>query len=695
MEQGDFRDLFVSEAQDYVNILNRSTLRLEKNSQDLEAVHELFRAAHTLKGMAATMGYQGITQLCHEYESALDQIRSGAAPATQPLVDLLFEGVDALSRLIGEVAAGNESSQADASLLARIRQASSASTQAVSLGVGLAPLTQSASSLPPRATTASAPGLPSDKAGQDNVLACLAQGKRVTRLEVTLDPACTFKGVRAFLALKNLRAAGDVLASNPEGKQLEEGKFDQGFSIWISADRDPEELRGLCLKVTEVASVSAQEMGVSAPTAAQGTSEVNVALPPSPQPMKPASLGIGSAAGVSEKQGEGLPENRAPRQTVRVSVERLDHIVNMVGELVTAKIRLAQIAKDKQVKELADALVQIDHIMNELQEEAVGARMVPMEQAFSRFPRMVRDLARGLGKQIELTLEGGDIEVDRSILDEISDPLVHLLRNAIDHGIEGPELRSAQGKPATGMLKLVAKREKNQLLIIVEDDGAGIRTDKVRAAAVRKGLLSEAQARVLSEEEAINLIALPGFSTAEAVTAVSGRGVGVDAVRTKVEALGGSLRIESAVGKGSQFRVRLPLSLAIIQALLVKIGREEYAAPVANVVEAFEATAADIKSMHGQPVIMLRDEVLPVFRLDTILELPVARPALAPYFTVLVVEAGEKRAGLVVDEVVAQLEVAIKALGRSLKTVRGFGGVTILGDGRICLILDFNSLLEI
>jgi two-component system chemotaxis sensor kinase CheA len=668
METGDYRDLFVSEAQEYLNALNTATLRLEKNRGDLEAVHTLFRAAHTIKGMAATMGFEGITRLTHEFESALDLIRSGTVELGQGMLDVLFEGIDALSKLIGEVAAGHDAGEADPELLARVKLAASGKLDAPK-----APPAAPVPAAPAATAGAAMENLPKNEALRAHVLARLAAGAPVTHIKVGVDPRCAFKGVRAFLVVKNLAKAGALLATQPAGKDLEAGNFDLTFDAWVETELGEDELVENCTRVMEIAGADATSL--SAPPA------------PGPAPVQEAAVAAPAEAAAPSQPAA------APKQTVRVSVERLDRIMNMVGELVTSKIRLAQIAKSHHLKELSDALVQVEHIVNELQEEAMAARMVPMEQVFNRFPRMIRDLARELGKEVELELLGSEIELDRTILDEITEPLIHLLRNSVDHGLEGPEERRLAGKPSAGTLRLEARREKNMIVITVEDDGGGIRTDKVRAAAVRKGMLKEEQALALSEEEAINLISLPGFSTAETVTSVSGRGVGVDAVRNKVESLGGSLRIESTPGKGSRFRVRLPLTLAIIQALLVRVGREEYLAPVTNVIEAVEFTAAELVSSQGQEAVMLRSELLPVFRLSRLLDAPDAAAG-ARSFSVLVVEAGERRAGLIVDEVVGQLEIAIKGMGRYLKGVRGFGGVTILGDGRICLILDFSSLLE-
>lgn len=700
IERGDYRDLFVSEAQEYLNSLNAATLRLEKNRGDLEAVHTLFRAAHTIKGMAATMGFDGITRLTHEFESALDLIRSGAQQLTQPLVDLLFEGIDELSKLIGEVAAGHEAGEANVALIERVKQAARGEAPAPA---AFRPAPAAAPQPTPQAQAQrSLEGFPKNEAMQSHVQGRLDAGATVTHLKVGIDPKCAFKGVRAFLVVKNLEKSGSILCTQPAGKELEAGNFDLTFDVWVEGEAQEEELARTCTKVMEIAGADATRM--AKPAGAPKNAPAALPLPSLPgKPLPAAAPQALPKAGAEPEQASQAPQAQAshagaaaaPKQTVRVSVERLDRIMNMVGELVTSKIRLAQISKSHQIKDLSDALVQVEHIVNELQEEAMAARMVPMEQVFNRFPRMVRDLARDLGKEVDLDLVGSEIELDRTILDEITDPLIHLLRNSVDHGLETTDERVKAGKPPVGTLRLEARREKNLVVITVQDDGGGIRTDKVRAAAVRKGLLREEQARALTEEEAINLISLPGFSTAEQVTSVSGRGVGVDAVRTKVESLGGSLRIESTQGQGSRFRIRLPLTLAIIQALLVRVGKEEYAAPVTNVVEAVEFTASELRSIHGQEVVMLREEVLPVFRLNSLLEVEGAGAPLPQVFSVLVVEAGERRAGLIVDEVIGQLEIAIKTLGRYLKSIRGFGGVTILGDGRICLILDFSSLLEL
>jgi len=547
--------------------------------------------------------------------------------------------------------------------------------------------------------------LPQDETSRQAVARALNDGAAVVRLTVRLEASCVFKGVRALLVRKTLERLGAVVATWPIGRALEEGAFEQSFDLWTSSGAPPEEQEQAALRVLEVASVQAVSVradafSAAAPRPALKIEPVAEALvaPPAAADLAPEFEAAPAAPTAPTDAGapaEAAVRGAAPpaRQTLRVSVERLDKVLNLVGELVTAKIRLTQIARTHPIKELSDSLISVEHIVNELQEEVTAARMVPMDQIFSRYPRLIRDLSRDLGKPMELVLEGRDIELDRSILDEIGEALVHLLRNSADHGIEAPEERIKAGKPTTGTIRLEAKRDKNHVVISVEDDGAGINTARVRASAVQKGLLSPQAAEALTEEEAVSLIFTPGFSTAREVSKVSGRGVGVDAVRTRAEALGGSLRIENFPGRGSRFRIRLPLTLAIIQALRVRIGTEEYMAPVVNVIEAVEYSSQDVKRTHGLQSVVLRDEVLPLLRLDSLLEY--GRQDGPPLFTVLVIEAGERRMGLVVDEVLGQQEIAIKTFGRSLKAVRGFGGVTILGDGSVCLILDLPSLMDI
>jgi two-component system chemotaxis sensor kinase CheA len=700
----EYRDLFIAEAQENIQALSDGALKLEKSAEDMNAVHDLFRAAHTMKGMAATMGYEGLTQVCHSLEDALDGVRAGSQAVTQGLIDALFAGVDAMTKMVGHVAAGGDGGAAEAALLDRFKRLHD-QEPAAALFAPPVPASDAIVADHVKAVHAQAEhivavaqdlALPAFEEGKQAVARAFADGADVARISVTLDPACAFKGVRALLVRKALEKLGAVVCTWPMGRALEEGGFEQNFDLWLASAAALEDLEQAAGKVMEVKEAHAlwlpKQEAVTAPRPAAHAADA-----PAMDPAQPSAADLASTPEPAPALPGAAPAALAPAQktsTLRVSVERLDKVMNLVGELVTAKIRLSQIGRNRGLKDLNEALIQVEHVVNELQEEVTAARMVPMDQIFSRFPRLMRDLSRELGKPIELALEGREIELDRSILDEIGEVLVHLLRNSADHGIEATDERRRLGKPVTGTIRLEALRDKNHVLISVEDDGGGIRTDKVRESAVRKGFLSAEAARALTEEEAVALIFTPGFSTASEVTTVSGRGVGVDAVRTKVESLGGSLRVENFPGQGTRFRIRLPLTLAIIQALRVKVGGEEYMAPVVNVIEALECTRADLKRTHGLETVMLRDEVLPISRLRRLLNIgdPNETPAT---FTLLVADTGDRRCGLMVDEVIGQQEIAIKTLDKTLKSIRGFGGVTILGDGTVCLILDLPTLLDL
>ena len=701
----EYLELFVAEAQENLQALSDGALRLEKNG-DLVVVRDLFRAAHTLKGMAATMGFEGLTQVCHGLEDVLDAVRSGAQGMSPGMADALLAAVDAMGGMLGGIVGGGDGGPADPALVARFHALAAGEIPPA------APAPEAAPAAPPALVRqALDPQLPQAEDGRQVVARALADGGRVARVSVVLEQTCAFKGVRALLVRKALERMGTIAWTRPAGKALEEGAFDEGFDLWVASSAGLEDLEQAALRVLEVSRANAvavphDAFNVAAPQTASLLSPAPTLAGPGPAALPEAAPELlavplamagemtlqpdGPAVAGVARDGAEAPATQ--RQTLRVSVERLDKVLNLVGELVTAKIRLGQIGRVHQLKDLGEALIQVDHIVNELQEEVTAARMVPMEQIFSRFPRLIRDLSHELNKPMELVMEGREIELDRSILDEIAEALVHLLRNSADHGIEGPEERRRRGKAATGTIRLEARRDKNHVVISVEDDGGGIDTARVREAAVRKGLLSQEAAQNLSDEEAVALIFAPGFSTASRVTKLSGRGVGVDAVRARAESLGGSLRVENYPGHGTRFRIRLPLTLAIVQALRVRVGREEYMAPVVNVIEAVEYQRSDLKRTHGIDTVRLRDEVLPVTRLNRLLDVPGGDEA--DLFTVLVVETAERRAGLIVDEVMGQQEIAIKSLGRSLKAVRGFGGVTILGDGSVCLILELASLLE-
>jgi two-component system chemotaxis sensor kinase CheA len=677
MDTLQYKDIFISESLEHLDVLNQMLLILEKNPSDSKSLNEIFRTAHTLKGMAATMGFDQITELTHQMENVFERFRRAGSPVEASVIDVLFQCLDMLSLLVDEISSSEPKNLDVSPLLDKLKVLEKDAASAAKAGTA----------------SASAPLLASLSPGEvsiDHLEQIIANSKDegfVTYgIKVRVDIECSFKGVRAFMAFKALSEHGEVIATQPEAQALQEGQFERDFALVLLSKKEPDLMRKALKGIAELESYEVMELQ---PRDVQGF--CGNAVPVAKLQITPAK----DEEKVQTVKGETV-QGRAV-QSIRVSIERLDNLQNLVGELVINKIRLSQISKQYNLKDLKEALAHFDRVTNELQDEVTEVRMVPMEHIFNRFPRMVRDLAKENGKELDLLMEGKDIELDRTVLDEINDPLVHLLRNAVDHGIESPEERLRAGKNRRGLIRLAASREKNHVIIKVVDDGHGIDPQTIRRVAVEHGLVSLEEAERMSEQEAINMISLPGVTTAKVVTEVSGRGVGVDAVRTKIESFGGSLRIESHVGQGSTFILRLPMTLAIIQALLIRVGKEIYSIPVINTVETLELAAAEIKFIKHREVVLHRNSVLPLVRLQKVLNVPTdVSPADLENNnpSILVTEVGEIRVGLLVDEVLGQQEIAIKSLGAMLKGVRGFSGVTILGDGRIALVLDVPTLLQ-
>ncbi len=673
MDTLQYKDIFISEAIEYLEHLNQDLLALEKNPSDQNSLNEIFRTSHTMKSMAATMGFDQITELTHQMENVLDKLRTGRQEVLSGTIDVLFECLDTLSLLIEEISSAEPKNIELNKLLEKLKSLESGKREAE---VDDQACRLSAGNSPKEDETAAAAVL------LDNLEKLAAQARTEGYLtygvKVRLEESCSFKGVRAFMAYKTLTAHGEVIASFPATQKLQEGMFEREFLLVVLTQRGEELLdRGL-KSVSEIESFELKVLESGEMKEFFGA-------------LRPVA---GNAAPVKAPEANQRKEPITGRliQSIRVSVERLDNLQNLIGELVINKIRLTQLAKQYELKDLKEALTQFDRVTSELQDEVTEVRMVPMEHVFNRFPRMVRDIAKESGKEIELEMEGKDIELDRTVLDEINDPLVHLLRNAVDHGIEEVESRCQSGKKRQGLIRLAATRKKNHVIIQVTDDGQGIDPAETRRIAVEKGFMNFEEAERLTDQEAVNLISLPGFTTVDEVTEISGRGVGVDAVRSKIVSFGGDLRIESKPGKGSTFTLRMPMTLAIIQALLIRVSREVYAIPVINTMETLVFSEIQLKHVQQGEVVMYRDKVLPLLRLHRVLNTPEEdRPE--PERAVLVVEAGETQIGLLVDEVLGQQEIAIKSMSAMLKGVRGLSGVTILGDGRIALVLDVPSLI--
>ncbi|HVZ81988.1 MAG TPA: chemotaxis protein CheA [bacterium] len=661
MNTSDYKELFLSEAREYLSNLNNSLVQLEKDPAQGEPIKEVFRSAHTLKGMAATMGYEPMVRLTHEMESVLDPIRSGKEELSTRLMDALFLCLDQLEKWVDAL------SRQDF-------------IEEESLEEAMKVLRRGASEGEPGRAESAAP-LPAFQFSAEET-EILSQAKRngfsILQVAVQLVPECQFKEVRAFMVLKAINGLGEIVHSEPSPEEIEKGLFKDRFLLVVVTDCSAERIRDGLTGIGEVASVRIDEFKMG-PT---GKKE------PATEPGHASPLAAENGKGDVEERSSLLP-------TVRVHTTKLDKLMALVQELVISKIRFEQIASTQSLKELDGPLSQLHHVTDELQDEIMKVRLMPVKQIFDRFPRMVRDLAKGLGKQVDLEMDGGEVELDRTVLEEMSEPLVHLLRNAVDHGIEVPDFRVQEGKEPMGTIRLQARRERAYVVITISDDGRGIDPDQVRQKSVAKGLLTPEDAARLTDEESIRLIALPGFSTLDNATRISGRGVGVDVAKTKVEALGGTLRIQSKKSVGTSFILRFPLTLAIIKALMVRCAGEVFAVPVTNIIETLDVPLSDKKDIQQRQALILREDVVPYYPLAELLEME-GDPGDDPsgLETVLIAEVGDSRVGLKVDEVIGQQEIAIKPMDPLLKGIRGFSGATILGNGKIALILDVNGLVE-
>jgi len=648
MELSQYGELFLSESREHVSTINHLLLTLESDPGSRQVVEGIFRAVHTIKGMSATMGYRPVADLSHEMENLLDRIRHGKAQATAETIDLLFAGCDALERSI-ELAV--EESGEEPRLEGLIGRLRAAAGDDVSFDI-FAPTVDLGG---PTASQAPAPA--GDEEGADGGV----------RVRIVVAKEAILPGVRAFMALKRARELGEVSGVEPAEAVLNEPGFTGTLTFVVRSERAAGEIRATLLGVGEIGEVEVAEHRPQAAPAADVADEAQ-------------GDGAGVAAGAAGRA-----------RHIRVDLRRLDALMNQVGELVIVRDRMRRLVSH-DTPELAETVDQASRLIGELQDEIMRARLAPVSQVFDRFPRLVRDAARMLGKKVDFVIEGKEIELDRSMLDEIGDPLVHLLRNSLDHGIEAPAERRAHGKPETGTLRLQATRERSRIIIRVEDDGRGVQRQRVLQKAVQNGLITRDEAAGMPDEEVYRLLTRPGFSTAETVTDVSGRGVGLDVVATRVRALGGMLEIMSEPGRGTEMTLQLPQTLAIVRALLVRQSGETYALPLTHVGETVHLLPEEIGSVKGRTVAFLRDEVIPLLGLRQILRTNGTRPdALKRHAVVL--EVGEQRIGLEVDALLGQQEIVVKQFDATADTLRLFSGATILSDGRPALILDAGSVL--
>ena len=703
METNQYMEMFLDESHEHLQSLNDGLLGLEDNAEDLSILNEIFRNAHTLKGMSATMGYNKIAELTHEMEDVLDALRKEQIKIREDIIDTLFKCVDSLEQMIDNVANGDPEDLIDVSELVSKLSAilsGKAPAEGAAAPAATAPATQPAAA-PAAQESSGGSGIEAELSETEKTVIQQAEkdGMRGVHLTVTLAETCLLKSARSYMVMNALDEIGTVIRAIPPAEDLEQEKFELSFEVILVTAAEE---NAVVEAVTNISEVEKAETEIIDLNKKPAPAPQPAAAPPPPPPKPaassapanaPASKPAAKPPAASKGGGNAAAAKKShASQSVRVDIEKLDTLMNLMGELVINKVRLEQIGQTHRLSELTETLEQMDRVTTDLQNIVMKVRMVPVSQVFNRFPRMVRDVTKELNKEINLTIEGEETELDRTVIDEIGDPIMHLLRNSLDHGVEMPDEREAKGKPRVGEVGLIARHEGNNVVIMVTDDGSGIDADKIRRKAVEKGLYTQEEVDKMDDQDAVRIIFLPGFSTAEKISDISGRGVGMDVVRSKIEALSGHVDVETHVNEGSVFKIKLPLTLAIIQAMLVKVQDEVYAIPLGSIDSTINIQPTDIKTVQNREVIVLRGEIIPIIRMEQTLFVPHLKDS--DELFVVVVHAGEAKAGIVVDKLIGQQEIVIKTLGNLFMGLKMFSGATILGEGRVALILDVATMLQ-
>ncbi|MDM5223736.1 chemotaxis protein CheA [Peribacillus sp. NJ11] len=679
MDMNQYLEVFIEESKEHLQMCSEQMLVLEKNPEDLSIVNEIFRSAHTLKGMSATMGYDDLANLTHKMENVLDAIRNSQIILTPELFDVLFLAVDDLEAMVMSIAEGGDGK----------RNVKSVVHQLELIEKGESPVSTSI------AEVAASVALEKEEmiAGEYDEFEWTVlqqsydQGFNSFEISIGLREDCLLKAARVFMVFEVLEKSGEVIKSHPPVELLEEEQFDQQFTVTMVTTESSEVIKKKIMKVSEVDHVVINTLDLEGLRHAANV-KVDKVAEVQEQETNHAVL----PTDINEKKKQS-PAKPASSKTIRVNIERLDILMNLFEELVIDRGRLDQISSDLDNQELHETVERMSRITSDLQTIVLNMRMVPVETVFNRFPKMVRQLARDLNKKVDLEIIGAETELDRTVIDEIGDPLVHLLRNAMDHGIETPEERLAKGKVEEGKILLKAYHSGNHVFIEIDDDGAGINKERVLNKALSNGILTKETAATLSDKQIYELIFASGFSTAETISDVSGRGVGLDVVKNTIESLGGTVTIDSKENEGSIFLIQLPLTLSIISVMLVAIQNEKYAIPLSSIIETAIIKKEDIMNAHNQQVIDFRGKVLPLLFLKDIFEVPFSQED-EEFLSVVIVRKGDKLAGLVVDSFIGQLEIVLKSLGNYLTTAFSISGATILGDGQVALIIDCNTLIH-
>lgn len=682
MDTNQYLEVFIDESNEHLQSCSESLLVLEQNPDNIEIVNDIFRNAHTLKGMSATMGFEDIADLTHKMENVLDAIRNHKIQVTAELLDVVFESVDHLEEMVSDISNGGDGKKDVTQTVEKLKRLES--------GESIENIETVVATSSETVTEVAESKLIFDDFEQTVLEQSMEQGFSAYEINISLREDCLLKAARVYMVFEILEKLGEVIKSTPTVEKLEEEKFDTDFSVAFVTKENQDDLKQKLMKVSEVDVVNVQpvqlkKMEMPSDIEEKKVEEVAAVETPKPTPTK---------ATPTKAEAPKTVKNNNASKTIRVNIERLDILMNLFEELVIDRGRLQSISMELNHNELNDTVERMTRVSGDLQNIILNMRMVPVETVFNRFPKMVRQLSRDLKKKINLEIIGAETELDRTVIDEIGDPLVHLIRNALDHGIESPEERLTAGKPETGSVELRAYHSGNHVFIEIEDDGAGIDRERVLQKAISKGVVTEEASHSMTDNQINELILASGFSTAEVISDVSGRGVGLDVVKSTIESLGGSISIESEHGKGSLFSIQLPLTLSIISVMLVEIEKEVYAVPLSSIIETSIIKRSDILNAHNQKVIDFRGKVVPLVFLDEIFEVPREDHEDDGFLSVVLVRKGDRIAGLVVDSFIGQQEIVLKSLGNYLTNVFAISGATILGNGQVALIVDCNALIK-
>lgn len=698
MDMSQYLEIFIEESKEHLQHMNSILLELENSPENFELLNEIFRIAHTIKGMSGTMGFNKLANLTHEMENVLHLVRNKEIEVSEGIIDILFECFDGLEEYINTlIETGAEGNRDTTDLVKRLKMIVEKKAFVSAGEVESATDETTVVDEKKSADAEIAEGdftIEIDDGVIDVVKKASQEGLIPLKIKVVISKDSMLKAARAYIVFNTLEEYGEILKSFPMTEEIEDEKFEDSFELVYVSKLDAVTTKNEIEKISEIEMALVEEIQVEAKATEEVPEEVELVntveevVKSTEAPKKVSATPTKKDANADTKQTKA----KTTAKTVRVDIERLDTLMNLVSELIIIKTRLED-TDQSGVQNSHDAIEYLERITTSLHDAVMKVRMVPVERVFNRFPRMVRDLSKELGKGIKLFMSGEETEVDRTVIDEIADPLIHLIRNSIDHGIESPEDRTAKGKDEAGSVFLRAYPDGNTVCIEVEDNGNGIDENIIATKALEKGVVTDTEVEMMNQKELINLLFKPGFSTAEKITDLSGRGVGLDVVKTKIESLNGTVEVDSVLGEGSKFTIRLPLTLAIIQALMVNLGDEKYALPLNNIKEITTIATSSISLVQNQEVVLYRDKTLPIIRLNEVLDVKYAEAQDEKNeMIVVVVRKGDQEAGIVVDSLIGQQEIVIKSLGKYLTGIKAIAGATILGNGSVALIIDPNQL---